>query len=88
MKQQQHWEWKNKKENNKIGKEDLKENSIQFFSVRLRTSESENINKSSPPVSVENTPMVTTPNRPKKRDEEEKWTSVSSKKTSKASKVS
>ncbi len=54
---------------------------------RLRTSESENINKSSPPISMEMTPMVITPNLSKKRDEEEKWTSVSSKKTSKANKV-
>lgn len=53
-----------------------------FFPVRLRTSESENINKSSQPMVVENTPIVV---RPKKQ--EEKWTSVSSKKTSKASKV-
>jgi hypothetical protein len=54
---------------------------------RLRTSESENICKSSSPISVETTPIVTTPNRPKIREEGEKWTSVSSKKTAKASKV-
>jgi hypothetical protein len=53
---------------------------------KLRTSESENMNKSSPPISMEMTPMVITPNLSKKRDEEEKWTSVSSKKTSKANK--
>jgi len=54
---------------------------------RLRTSESENANKSSPPIVVDSPPIVITPNLSKKRDEEEKWTSVSSKKTSKTNKV-
>ncbi|CAF1041283.1 unnamed protein product [Rotaria sp. Silwood1] len=53
---------------------------------KLRTSESENINKSSPSVSIENTPIVTTTPSRSKIPEEEKWTSVSSKKTSKSSK--
>jgi hypothetical protein len=45
------------------------------------------MNKSSPPISMETTTTVTTPNHSKKRDEVEKWMSVSSKKTSKANKV-
>lgn len=53
---------------------------------KLRTSESETMNKSSPPIVMDSPPIVSTTNRPKKRDEEEKWTSVSSKKTSKANK--
>ncbi|CAF0836080.1 unnamed protein product [Rotaria sordida] len=53
---------------------------------KLRTSESENINKSSPPISIENTPIATTPYH-SKIQQEEKWTSVSSKKTSKSSKT-
>ncbi len=55
------------------------------ISSRLRTSESELMVKLSPPVSVENPPIATTPTRPK--IQEEKWTPVSSKKTSKANKV-
>ncbi|CAF4094468.1 unnamed protein product [Rotaria sp. Silwood2] len=52
---------------------------------KLRTSESDNINKSSPPVSIQTASIITTPTR-SKISEEEKWTSVSSKKTSKNSK--
>ncbi|CAF2041005.1 unnamed protein product [Rotaria magnacalcarata] len=52
---------------------------------KLRISESENINKSSPTTSIESSPIVTTPVR-RKISEEEKWTPVSSKKTSKNSK--
>ncbi|CAF0741171.1 unnamed protein product [Adineta steineri] len=53
---------------------------------KLRTSESETITKASPPISIETTSNVIIPNRTKVQ--EEKWTSVSSKKTSKNSKNS
>ncbi|CAF0926643.1 unnamed protein product [Adineta ricciae] len=52
---------------------------------RLRTSESENVNKASPPISIETVPTPAIVARPIIQ-QEEKWTSVSSKKTSKGNK--
>lgn len=53
-----------------------------FLSIRPRGSDVEQNLKSSPPKLVDETSSVVTSNQPKKRDED-KWTSVSSKKTSK-----